>query len=182
MNIIDNDFIENNIEHGDFDDDEQHDIFPNIQSTQSTQFDMRQNIHDDISIVSDTGTIFELSDTDDVDDIDDMDDMDDMNDIDDIDDMDDIFTVSDSDKQEILQTDVSTSSNILFEKHESVPVPEPIIKKQKIYDVVLIEGKEYFYDKEYDCLVDSNCNTVGFAYSKSKFMFYEHFDVSHIII
>lgn len=160
--FIENDFIENDVDYGDGDGDEQSDIFPNLQSDNVVL--KHEMTHDDLSSIlstmSDTGSLFDLFDMDT-----------------------DLDTVTDEHEHDLnsSQNGLNDSADLT---NELSPCHNPLVKEQKIYDVVTIENNEYFYDKEFDTLFDSNRKAVGFGYthSKSKFMFYEQLDVSDIDI
>lgn len=55
--------------------------------------------------------------------------------------------------------------------------PEPIkvfpTLNEKIFDVVEIGGKEYFYDSDFNKLLDSNVNYIGYKLN-GKFIFYDN--------
>lgn len=63
---------------------------------------------------------------------------------------------------------------------ESIKKKEPIVFSDttKIYDIININGNEYFFDKNINLLLDYNINPIGF-FNKNKYILYDDLKVEN---
>ena len=116
-----------------------------------------------------------------------------IEDLEDLEDLEDDIESNDYLDSDDLKTcniiDINNITKIELKKEKEIPMKiiiENIKKKEpmvfsdttKIYDIININGNEYFFDKNINLLLDYNINPIGF-FNKSKYILYDDLKVEN---